>query len=190
MFVGEFLCVLGLAWTSYSKSKKLSSTQPQVSIFTRIMARLPVGTVTPSYHPVGQDDDSSEVEDEVPEELGVKLDEDNALTGWRMLLMWFPAFFDSMCSIVVLVPAMANTRSLRYDPHERRAHLHSGIDLPNVKRESRTLRRGTIGCVPPTATVSVPMGITAYRHHGRVSSRTVRKSRQESARRWPRRHAG
>ncbi|WVQ96340.1 hypothetical protein IAU59_003444 [Kwoniella sp. CBS 9459] len=112
MFAGEFLCVIPLLWayhTKANKSKRSSSSSStaspaQPSMFTRIIARLPLGqgstTVPHGYSRVGEDDDLDYDNDGVGGGAGDQEDEpdtgdpDKALTGWRACWMWFPAFFD------------------------------------------------------------------------------------------------
>ncbi|WVR06554.1 hypothetical protein IAU60_003585 [Kwoniella sp. DSM 27419] len=91
MFAGEFLCFIPLLWAQRSAVNKPQA--PEASMFSRIVARLPLGqgsTATPQgYSRVG--DGESEVENDGEE---VAPDEGRALTGWRACWMWFPAFFD------------------------------------------------------------------------------------------------
>ncbi|WVF68840.1 hypothetical protein IAT40_003613 [Kwoniella sp. CBS 6097] len=114
MFAGEFLCIIPLLWAYYStkssKSKKSSSSaaqaqgQAQASMFTRIIARLPLGqgstAVPQGYSRVGEEDDYhiNDGDDDADEreegEQLVVVDDDRSLTGWRACWMWFPAFFD------------------------------------------------------------------------------------------------
>lgn len=78
MFVGEFLCCLPLLWSHFSGSSK---GDPSVA---SLLNKIGLGKSSDEgYARVGQAEDVE----------GVELD--NALTGWRMMWMWFPAFFDS-----------------------------------------------------------------------------------------------
>ncbi|WWD18702.1 hypothetical protein CI109_103156 [Kwoniella shandongensis] len=98
MFAGEFLCFIPLLWTQYrssNKARRRSSIEPQASVFTRILNRLPLGqasTASPEgYSHVGEHVNGEDDDDEGEELIVGRGD---ALTGWRMLWMWFPAFFD------------------------------------------------------------------------------------------------
>jgi hypothetical protein len=83
MFVGEFLCCLPLLWSHFSRSSKGDSS------VASLLGKIGLGkTSDEGYSRVEQTADD-EAEDEEQDEL------DNALTGSRMLWMWFPAFFDS-----------------------------------------------------------------------------------------------
>jgi hypothetical protein len=95
MFVGEFLCCVPLLWTQLSRSKGDSAI---ASVLRRIGLHK---SSNEGYSPVGQTED--EEEDAEEEEL------DNALTGWRMLWMWFPAFFDSECIMVTRLMVVCGT---------------------------------------------------------------------------------
>jgi hypothetical protein len=84
MFIGEFLCCIPLLWSHWSRSSKTGSP------ITRLLSK--VGLATPSdagYARVQANEDEEEDQEE---------DEQDKLTGWRMLWMWFPAFFDSTYS--------------------------------------------------------------------------------------------
>jgi hypothetical protein len=83
MFVGEFLCCVPLLWSHFSRSSK---GDPSVA---SLLSKIGLGkSSTEGYSRVGQ---AEEDEDENVEEAELN----NALTGWRMMWMWFPAFFDS-----------------------------------------------------------------------------------------------
>lgn len=83
MFVGEFLCCVPLLWSHFSRSSK---GDPSVA---SLLSKIGIGqSVDEGYSRVGR---TEEEEEEDLEES----DLDNALTGWRMMWMWFPAFFDS-----------------------------------------------------------------------------------------------
>lgn len=87
MFIGEFLCCLPLLW-KYARSAPPAGYEPQASVFSRIVARLPLATAsmtTPQgyTHVAGDEDEEGQTEEET-------------LHGWRMAWFWFPAFFDSM----------------------------------------------------------------------------------------------
>jgi hypothetical protein len=102
MFIGELLCCLPLIW-GFMTAKPKADKDPQASVFTRILSRIPLGTAsttTPNqYAPVHDDDDSSEDGEEDDEAVRWQA-VDNSLSGWRMCLMWFPAFFDSAFPIL------------------------------------------------------------------------------------------
>lgn len=78
MFIGEFLCCLPLIWGLLSRPGKEGET-----VASRLFGIFGYGNTRGDYRPV--DDQAEENED---------LSED-ALTGWRVCWMWFPAFFDS-----------------------------------------------------------------------------------------------
>jgi hypothetical protein len=92
MFIGEFLCIIPLLLLSRKRTTR--QVQPQASVFTRILARMPLGTgPTAGYEAVeeGDTDEDGHVDEDEDEVLGL----DDALTGWRVCWMWFPAFCDS-----------------------------------------------------------------------------------------------
>jgi hypothetical protein len=92
MFVGEFLCCVPLLWKYRHTPAKTTALGPDASLFTRILARVPLGTgpsAPQSYtHVAGYESDDQDDESAV-----VQLDD--TLSGWRVCWMWFPAFFDS-----------------------------------------------------------------------------------------------
>ncbi|TYJ56468.1 hypothetical protein B9479_002871 [Cryptococcus floricola] len=90
MFIGEFGCCLPLLWSYYHGREKKTSSGPQASVFSRIVARLPLGS-----GPTTQPEEYSRVDDHFEEDSEAE-DEDagHVLQGWRMCWMWFPAFFD------------------------------------------------------------------------------------------------
>ena len=82
MFVGEFLCCVPLLWSYLSRSSKGETSIPGILRKIGVLKQ-----TTEGYSRVSQNVDEDVDEDE---ELV-----DDALTGWRMMWMWFPAFFDS-----------------------------------------------------------------------------------------------
>jgi hypothetical protein len=86
MFIGEFGCVLPLLYQCYGKSE----TMPDSTYLERILARLPIRQPRKreGYQQVASDEGEN-VNTPPKVEIG------ETLAGWRMLLMWFPAFFDS-----------------------------------------------------------------------------------------------
>jgi len=130
MFIGELLCAIPLIW-GFMTAKPKADKDPQASVFTRILSRIPLGTAsttTPNqYAPVLGEDDSSEDGDEEDDHARWQ-QVDNSLSGWRMGLMWFPAFFDSAYTPVVHkaeeCPCEADI-SLWHDAHERRPDPHA-----------------------------------------------------------------
>jgi hypothetical protein len=112
MFIGEFLCVIPLLisyHTEQQRQRKLpqGSTVNQASVFTRILARLPLGTGS-TAHPNGYaavGEEEADEEDELLDEhddVATKLDHGDTLSGWRVCWMWFPAFFDSEWALQTL----------------------------------------------------------------------------------------
>jgi hypothetical protein len=83
MFVGEFLCCVPLLWSHFSRSSK---GDPSVA---SLLNKIGLGKSSDEgYSRIAQTEG-----DEAEDVEGLELD--NALTGWRMMWMWFPAFFDS-----------------------------------------------------------------------------------------------
>lgn len=173
MFIGEFLCVIPLLISYHSKQQRQRKLLPgsavnQASVFTRILARLPLGTGS-TAHPNGYaavGEEEAEEEDELLDEhddVAMKPDQGDTLSGWRVCWMWFPAFFDSEWALGTHhrfnVPALMSfdnddhmlmtTRSLRHDTHERWTNPHSCIDLPNVERRVGALGGSPLGRLPP-----------------------------------------
>ncbi|AFR98691.1 integral membrane protein [Cryptococcus neoformans C23] len=72
MFIGEFMCGIPLLW-AYYKNRNATKTRPE------------------GYSRVATDEVENE-EEEHP--LGHHHDQGQLLSGWRMCLLWFPAFFD------------------------------------------------------------------------------------------------
>lgn len=88
MFIGEFLCCLPLLWSQLSRHNK----EGQGSLKDSIMWALGRDTTgRGQYQPLDASTDDAGDDNEA-EQGG---DTDDALTGRRMLWMWFPAFFDS-----------------------------------------------------------------------------------------------
>lgn len=77
MFIGEFMCGIPLLW-AYYKNRNATKTRPE------------------GYSRVATDEVENE-EEEHP--LGHHHDQGQLMSGWRMCLLWFPAFFDSECTI-------------------------------------------------------------------------------------------
>ncbi|WWC88423.1 uncharacterized protein L201_003334 [Kwoniella dendrophila CBS 6074] len=79
---------------------------PEASMFTRILARLPLGHVsTPqSYSAIN--------EEEVETEPLIAVRDDVLLTGWRVCWMWFPAFFDTLVIVTLGVCLVGLSGSL------------------------------------------------------------------------------
>ena len=102
MFIGEFGCCIPLIWRYYTTPTKTNALPPQASVFTRILARLPLGTgpttAPDEYRPVAETEDSSDDDDVV---VSIRLEPNDALTGCRVCWMWFPAFFDSKSLILL-----------------------------------------------------------------------------------------
>jgi hypothetical protein len=84
MFVGEFLCCVPLMWSYMSRSSKGDASIPGILRKIGVLK-----DSTEGYSRVGQTEDDEVDEEEAEERV------DDALTGWRMMWMWFPAFFDS-----------------------------------------------------------------------------------------------
>ena len=88
MFIGEFLCCLPLLWSQLSHHNK----EGQGSLKDSILWALGRDTSgRGQYQPLDASTDDVGDDDEL--ERGGETDD--ALTGRRMLWMWFPAFFDS-----------------------------------------------------------------------------------------------
>ena len=64
-------------------------------MFTRIMARLPLGTraTVGDYRSIDGEDSQDEDHDDGEEDVYAM--EEDKLVGWRVCWMWFPALFDS-----------------------------------------------------------------------------------------------
>ncbi|WVQ65327.1 uncharacterized protein L199_003503 [Kwoniella botswanensis] len=86
MFAGEFLCFIPLLLSYHNRANKVIAP-PQASMFTRILARLPLGQRSGHYETLDEEDDENQP-------LLASVSEDKLLTGWRVCWMWFPAFFD------------------------------------------------------------------------------------------------
>lgn len=68
MFIGEFFCCLPLIWKYFSQKR-----QGTESMFASENAE----------------------ENRLLDGGSIDVEDDNALKGWRVCWMWFPAFFDS-----------------------------------------------------------------------------------------------
>ncbi|KAK6907786.1 hypothetical protein I203_101787 [Kwoniella mangroviensis CBS 8507] len=86
MFAGEFLCFIPLLLSYHNRADKVIAP-PQASMFTRILARLPLGQRSGPYEALDEEEDENQP-------LIASVSEDKLLTGWRVCWMWFPAFFD------------------------------------------------------------------------------------------------
>ena len=82
MFIGEFGCVIPLLLQAYPPSVKL----PNSTYWERVFVKLPFKSRSNEYQRVAADEGEQS-----------KADIGETLAGWRMCLMWFPAFFDSQC---------------------------------------------------------------------------------------------
>lgn len=166
MFVGEFLCCVPLLWSHFSRSSK---GDPSVA---SLLNKIGLGKSSDEgYARVAQTED-----DEAEDVEGMDLD--NALTGWRMMWMWFPAFFDSES------PSQNDADdSLRDHSDEHRTHPHSCIDLPDVSRCPRPLGRYLVSHVPPTAPLPLSMDFLVYRRPWCLPCWSFWKSSQEECQR-------
>ena len=147
MFVGEFLCCLPLLWSHFSGSSK---GDPSVA---SLLNKIGLGKSSDEgYARVDQ------TEDEEAEDVeGVEMD--NALTGWRMMWMWFPAFFDSQSTS----PSRADG-SLRNHSDECWPYPHPRFDIPDVSRGSRVVGRYLIGHLSPTPSLPLPVDVSVCRY--------------------------
>jgi len=183
MFIGEFFCCIPLLW-AYFNAKPKGALNPQASVFTRILSRIPLGTgstTTPNdYTPVLADEDSSEDGEDEDELVQRRLD--NTLSGWRMCLMWFPAFFDSASPVLTFFALHGADPSLRHDAHERRTDPHPGQHIPDVAGCACSLGRHLVRHPAPSA-LAVPVDIAHHCHSGRMPRRLVRQPGEEGAER-------
>jgi hypothetical protein len=166
MFVGEFLCCVPLLWSHFSRSSK---RDPSVA---SLLNKIGLGKSSDEgYARVGQNED-----EEVEDVEGVELND--ALTGWRMMWMWFPAFFDSES------PYPTKTDDSLWDhSHERRTHLDPCIDLSDVSRCPRPLGRHLVSHVLTTAPLPLPMDFFMYRRPWCLPCWSFGKSSQEECQR-------
>lgn len=94
MFIGEFLCCLPLLWSQLSRTHK----DGQRSAPARLLAALGLRSDDGSrYRRVSVDDEveNQGVTDEEDTDEEAFRSREEKLEGWRMMWMWFPAFFDS-----------------------------------------------------------------------------------------------
>ena len=87
MFIGEFLCCLPLLWSQLSRHSKEGQGSLKESVLWAF------GSDTSGRGRYRSLETSADEGDDDEVERGE--DTDDALTGRRMLWMWFPAFFDS-----------------------------------------------------------------------------------------------
>jgi hypothetical protein len=166
MFVGEFLCCVPLLWSHFSRSSK---GDPSVA---SLLNKIGLGkSSNEGYSRVAQTEG-----DEAEDVEGMELD--NALTGWRMMWMWFPAFFDSESPD----PEEADD-SLRDHSHECRTHSHPRIHLPDVSRCPRPLGWHLISHVSASTPLPLPMDFLVYRRPWCLPCWSFWKSSQEERQR-------
>lgn len=91
MFIAEFSCIIPLIITTWRSSSPNPAPTGDVSIISKLTARLRPGA-GPGNAPQGYSQVASD--EDVGEET-VKVDSEQPLAGWAMCWMWFPAFFDS-----------------------------------------------------------------------------------------------
>ena len=108
MFIGEFGCCLPLIWRYFTSNPKRSPFSKATND-------------SQGYTQVAQDEG----------EPTPAMDVDEHLTGWRIGLLWFPAFCDSELSAPIALRKLKR-RSLRHDPDECRLDLVSCQHIPNV----------------------------------------------------------
>ncbi|KAL7420737.1 hypothetical protein Q5752_004688 [Cryptotrichosporon argae] len=95
MFAGEFLCVIPLLYKAYTSPSRLGLARagpPEASLFSRVLARLPLGARGAHAHYLGVSQEEVEGDDGGDGDAAEAAE--GRMRGWAVGWMWFPAFFD------------------------------------------------------------------------------------------------